>query len=65
MHDFNDDYQEDEIFNIDQEEDCYFTADQGAEETPGAYQEASTSMLAIKDQLLRLGPGQKTAPVHP
>ena len=46
-------------------EDCYFTTDQGAEETPGAYQEASTSTLAIKDQLLRLGPGKKTAPGHP
>ena len=52
--DFNDDYEEDEIFNVDQEEDCYFTNDQGVNETPGAYREASTTTLVIKDQLLPL-----------
>ena len=40
--------------NVDQEEDCYFTTDQGAEEAPGAYREASTTTLVIKDQLLPL-----------
>ena len=37
-------------FNVHQEEDCYFTTDQGAEEAPGAYREASTTTLVIKDQ---------------
>ena len=58
---------EDGFFNVDNAEDCYLTDDQGADaedrdftddqgvnETPGAYREASTTMLVIKDQLLPL-----------
>ena len=58
---------EDGYFNVDNAEDCYliddqgaddedsdFTDDQGVNKTPGAYREASTTTLVIKDQLLPL-----------
>ena len=59
---FNDDNFEDCYYNVNNaedskftdghEEDDYLNDDQGVKEAPGAYQEASTTMLAIKDQLL-------------
>ena len=55
-------FEEASNFKVDNFEDCYFTDGheeygylndgQGVYETPGAYQEASTKTLAIKDQLL-------------